>query len=289
MAEPIFYIERNVFAKSGDWISNKSDSINKPQADYFEASETSDGTMMVTNGSLKAWGGALVSRKRGVPAANGKKLNWLVFRLKFKFPKATGENTARLETDLKVCCKSRPNASTYIRNVSNFSMQWNADTGQFQIDKDPPQWTDSGFIVTSIEPDVWHTLEMRYWFDEVNLVFSYLSIQYDDQLYMIPESLQKVAMTSTNWEEVASLQLQTEVYAARSTVEVGYIEGTLCWSDQRIAMIPAEALEREEEEDSFWWPRLRDANQEIVGGTFDPFGPDASVLERAKSVVDLRE
>ena len=282
-----FYIERNLFTNSGDWISNKGDSINKPPSDYFETSDhPDDNAMVITNGSLQAWGGALVSRKRGVPSSNGKKLNWMAYRFQFKFNSLTGENVARHETDIKVCFKTRPNAQTKIRNVANFSVQWNADTGQFQIDLDPPAWVNTGFIVPEITPDVWHTLEFRFWFDEVACVFSVLSIQYDDQLYMIPSNLQNVPAQNTNWEEVASEQMQNEVYAAKSTTQIEYRDGVLCWSDERITMIPP--LPTREKESEFWWPRQKDGSQVLLGGTFDPFGDDAECDPRIQSIADAR-
>jgi hypothetical protein len=289
MTAPVFYIERDLFVNSGDWISNKGDSINKPPADYFEASDsTPAGTMLVTNGSLQAWGGALVSRKRGVPSNNGKLLNWIAYRLQFRFPSGTAENTARHEIDKKICVKTRPNSNTKIRNVANLSTQWNGDTGQWQIDLDPPAWVDTGFVVAEITPDVWHTLEYRYTFDDVALTFSVLSIQYDDQLYMIPEELQNVPMQNTNWEEVASDQLQNEVYEARSTVAIEYRDGVTAWSDQRITMIPPEAMRRRAEEREYWWPRQLKGKQELLGGTFDPFGNDSDCEARRESAHDTR-
>jgi hypothetical protein len=286
MTAPVFYIERDLFANSADWISNKSDSINKPPSDYFEASMTPAGPMLVSNGSLQPWGGALVSRKRGIPSNNGKLLNWLAYRLRFRFPASTAKNVARHELDWKICVKTRPNANTKIRNVANFSTQWNADTGQFQIDLDPPAWVDTGFIVPEITPDVWHTLEYRFVFDDVALTFSVLSIQYDDQLYMIPENLQDVPMQNTNWEEVASAQNQNEVYDAKSTTTIEYCDGVLAWSDQRITMIPPEGLRRDERE--YWWPRDLKGTQVLIGGTFDPFGNDSDCDCRRESAADTR-
>lgn len=284
---PVFYIERDLFDAPVDWKTNKGDSINKPPADYFEAS--AGNPMLVTNGSNQAWGGALVSRKRGVPvnSATGKLLNWLAFRIKFRFPKGTVDNTARLETDLKVCVKTRPSADKPIRNVCNYSTQWNNDSGQIQIDLDPPAWVDSGFVIAEITPDVWHTLEYRFTFDDVALTFSILSIQYDDRLYAIPAHLQNVPMSLTNWEQVSSLQLQNEVYAARSTVLVEYDEGVLCWSDQRITEIPTEALTRGSWDSEFWWPRERAGK--LVGGTFDPFSEGAIFPARGASAADRRQ
>lgn len=240
------FVERNLFVDPSSWISNKSDSINKPQSAFFEASQTPN-SMLVTNGLIEAWAGALVSNTRQpLVAVNGKLMNWLAFRLQFMIPENTFDNLARLETDLKVCVKTRPDANTKIRNVANFSSQWNADTGQFQIDKDPPAWTNTGFVV-DLQPSYWHTLEYRYWFDETNLVFSVLSIQLDDQLYMIPDSLQNVPMSLTNWEKTRKLQLQTEGYQPKSSVLVQYMNGELAWSTERITQIPplSERHERE--------------------------------------------
>jgi hypothetical protein len=241
MAATIF-VERDVFKTSTDWISNKSDSINKPQSAFFEASATPTGPMMVTNGLLEAWGGALVSRKRTPLPENsaGQQLNWLAYRLKFRLPASTVDNLARHETDWKVCFKTRPNSQTKIRNVANFSVQWNGDTGQMQCDLDPPAWVDTGFIITrqQMTPDVWHTLEFRMKFDEKAMTFEIWSMQFDDQLFMLPDKFRGVPASNTNWEEVSSLQLQTEGYNEKSTVLVEYDEGMTCWSDERITRIP---------------------------------------------------
>ena len=249
-----FFVERNLFLNPSDWVSNKSDSVNKPQSEHFEASLSPD-AMLVTNGLKEAWGGALVSSTRMPPVdSTGKLMNWIAFRLEFLLPKETADNCARLETDLKVCVKTRPNSSTYIRNVANFSTQWNADTGQFQIDLDPPGWVNTGFIVPDIESDVWHTLEYRFWFDDVALTFSVLSIQLDEQVYVIPENLQNVPMTNTNWEKTRKIQLQTEGYAAKSCVLVEYRNGILAWCNQRITMIP---------------PTVTNRRRRELGGEFD--------------------
>ena len=287
-AQPDFFIERDLFKNSADWVSNKGDSINKPASDFFEASDhPSESAMLVTNGSTAPWGGALVSRKRGVPAAAGKILNWLTYRFEFRFNSVNGDNIARHETDLKVCFRTRPNSTTKIRNVANFSVQWNANTGQFQIDLDPPGWVDTGFIVPEIELDVWHTLEFRFWFDDTACVFSVLSIQLDEQLYVIPEALQNVPAQNTNWERVASEQMQNEVFAAKSSSAIEYREGVLCWSSERITMIPLIAA-RDDGPSEFWYPWRGDGSQELLGGTFDPFGPDAMSDERRESIADLR-
>lgn len=236
------FVERNLFANPADWISNKSDSINKPQSAFFEAS-AAPGSMLVTNGLIEPWGGALVSSTAQPPVNSaGKLMNWIIWRFWFRFPGSTADNWARLESDLKVCVKSRPNSNTYIRNVANFSQQINRDTMQVQIDKDPPAWVNTGFIVDDLEPDVWHLMENRYTFDDTSLTFSYLSVQIDDQLFTIDPSFRNVPMTSTNWEKCRKLQLQNCGYAAKSSVLVEYRDGELAWSDAPLSQIPPASL-----------------------------------------------
>lgn len=281
----VWFIERDLFAQDIDWKSNKGASINDPPSDYFEATDHPEANaMLVTNGSLAAWGGALVSRKRSVPASNGKKLNWLAYKFQFRYNGATAKNVARHETDIKICFKSRPSSTTPIRNVANFSVQYNPDKKQYQIDLDPPGWVDSGFVVETIEPDVWHTLEFRFFFDETAKTFSVLSIQHDAQLYMIPANLQNVPAQLTNWEEVSSEQMQNEVYRAKSSVAIEYRDGVLAWCDERITMIPpvATGTRKEGEPREFWWPALRDGSQTLEGGDFDLFGDCAEPRGRGR-------
>lgn len=270
------FVERNLFADPSQWISNKSDSVNKPPSAYFEASSGPSG-MLVTNGLIKPWSGAMVSNTIQPPVTTyGRLMHWIIYRLKFRIPGMTAANLARLENDLKVCVKTRPTSTTYIRNVANFSCQWNADSGQWQIDKDPPGWIDTGFITETLEPDLWHTLEFRYSFDDEALTFSMLSIQLDDELYEIPENLRNVMMTSTNWEKCRKLQVQTCGYAAQSTVLTEYKDGELAWSDERIPAIPPASLRAvrqlrpgDERETKFWDPGGQarpDGEQSMHGG-----------------------
>jgi hypothetical protein len=151
---------------------------------------------------------------------------------------------ARHELDLKVCFKTRPNANIPIRNVANFSTQWNSETGQFQIDQDPPAWVNSGFIVPEIDPDVWHDIDYRFWFDPDAAIFSILSINLDGDKYMIPSNLQNVPAQETNWEEVASVQIQNEIFARGSSL-ILYDQVTLAWSSEPIDDLPSTLFDRE--------------------------------------------
>jgi hypothetical protein len=230
-------LDRKLFAKASSWYTESGDNINKPASDFFMASQVPDGTMLVTNGSNVDWGGALVVNKRALPVLNGKLLPFVGLRLKFMVPYSSMFNLARHEIDLKICIEDRPNETTSIRNVADFSTQWNADQGMFQIDNSSGQWIDTGFIVETISPDEWHTLDYRFWFDPVAKVFSVLSINYDEELYKIPANLQQVPLMNTNWTRVAAFQVQNEVYHAGST-SVVYDHGVIAWSDEAIAEIP---------------------------------------------------
>jgi len=227
-----------LFKQAGAWITVASPDVNNPVSPFFRASQVPDtGTMLVTNGLNKQWCGALVKNKRTVPILNGAMLPYIAFHLKVRLPGITWRNLARLETDLKVCTQSRPNASTPIQNVANFSTQWNGDTGNWQIDP-TNHWVDvAGANTPQLDPDVWHILDLRFWMDPTALLWSVLSIQWDDTLFQVPASQQKCAFMTTNWEATANLQCQNEGFNAGS-VEVEYDEGVLAWSDAPIGSIP---------------------------------------------------
>ena len=172
MGQPL-YFETNLQNDVTKWKSNSAPDINDPASDHFEATQEDDGSMVVTNCAIgdKKFAGALVSHTvMKVPTdANGKQYQYIAFRVRWRWSKAVARQIARHELDLKVCYLTRPpkppgsNENPKIRNVANFSTQWNRDTGQFQIDKDPPGWVDSGYIVKDIAPDVDHELDYRFY------------------------------------------------------------------------------------------------------------------------------
>jgi hypothetical protein len=241
----ILLLDRNLQRNVDVWGARTDSSVNPVPADYFGAmSGGDDGTMVVTNGygGDKAYAGGLVSNKRPFPQLNNQPLQYIAMHIEFMWPKyvygtqQTPFGVARHETDLKVCFKTRPTSTTYIRNVANFSVQWNRDTGEFQIDHDPPAWVGCGFFVADIAPDVWHSLDFRFFYDPVALTFSILSIQLDGELYEMPKEHQDIPAQNTNWEEVASVQLQNEMFSKGSTIIV-YNHVTLGWSDQPIGTL----------------------------------------------------
>jgi hypothetical protein len=224
------------------WKSNKGDNINDPASISFEASQVPDGSMIVTNKGDQPFAGALVSNTiMKVPVnSSGNQLQYVAMRFRYIYNGATYENLARHELDLKVCYLTRPpkppgsDTNPQIRNVANFSTQWNKDTGQFQLDLDPPKWVDSGYIVKDILPDTWHTMDYRLFFDPNVQTFSILWWQLDQNpRYEIPSDLQNVPMTLTNWEECRKIQIQNEMYQPGETV-IQYGQVGLVWSDEPI-------------------------------------------------------
>lgn len=238
----ILLLDRFLFGAAGSWIPNFSPDVNDPPSKVFVANQTDTGSMMVENGLDQPYAGALVSNTRPLYKLNGKLLKYSAWHYKFRFVKETYENLARFENDLKQCIKSRPNAQTKIRNVANFSTQWNVDTGTFQIDHDPPGWVDSGYMpsVEVTAPDVWHTMDFRYSVDDVALTFSIESLQWDNELYIMPNEHKNIPLSNTNWEECNKLQLQNEGFYT-GTVLVEYNDGIMAFSDQPIpTTIPSE-------------------------------------------------
>lgn len=228
-------VEDGLFRDASAWKSNASDSINKPQSKVFVATQMPSGSMLVENGLDQPYGGALVSLTHDLDTLNGQLLRYCSWRFQFRFPPETYANLARFENDIKICVKTRPNAQTEIRNVANFSTQWNCETGAFQIDHDPPGWVDSGYVPSAnvITPDEWHSLHFTYSYDDVALTFSIESVQWDNELYIMPDEHKNIPMQETNWEKCCKYQLQNEGYKP-GTVLVEYDDGVMKWSDEPI-------------------------------------------------------
>jgi hypothetical protein len=234
----ILLLDRFLFKAASAWVPNYSPDVNDPPSKVFVASQTDSGSMLVENGLDQPYAGALVSLTGPVYTLNGKLLRYSAWHYKFRFIPETFKNLARFENDCKVCVKSRPNSSTKIRNVANYSTQWNVDTGAFQIDHDPPGWLDSGYVPSPAvtTPGDWHTMDFRFSFDDVALTFSIESVKWDDELYVMPAQHRNIPMSLTNWEACRKLQLQNEGFHA-GTVLVEYDDGVMAWSDQPIGSV----------------------------------------------------
>jgi hypothetical protein len=223
------------------WKSNKGKDINDPESDIFKMEDASNGNVIVTNTGREKFCGALVSStKMELPKDSaGKLLQYVTMHVRFKYPYEVYKNLARHELDHKVCYKTRPpkppgsNENPKIRNVSNFSTQWNRDTGQFQIDLDPPGWVDSGYVVEDIAPEVWHDYWAACWYgiDDADPRFSVLALKLDNNdPYLIPPEKQNVAQTLTNWELCSKGQIQNEFYEPGCTT-IQYARFDFLWSD----------------------------------------------------------
>jgi hypothetical protein len=235
----ILLLDRFLFKVADAWVSNSGDSINKPPSLQFLATQAKSGSMLVHNHAGEPWAGALVSLNRPLPTNPydpTQLLRYQAWHLKFRFIPETFDNLARHEMDNKTCFKTRPNSQTKIRNVANWSTQWNRDTGQMQIDKDPPKWVDTGWIpkASVTTPGDWHTFDWRMHFDEIGQTFSVDSMQWDDDYWVNEDpQFQDIPAQNTNWEEVVKYQMQNEAYQ-QGTVLIEYDEGIAAHSDQPI-------------------------------------------------------
>jgi hypothetical protein len=221
----LILLDPQIQRDAANWHGNTSPDINDPPSDYFGSMPGADGSLVVTNGygGTKDFPGGLVSHKKLPPRdAQGNLFQYVAMKIGFSWSKHVHDQIARLELDLKVCFRTRPNSQTKIRNVGNFSTQWNRDRKQWQIDNDPPAWIDSGYVVEEIAPDRHHTADFRFWYDPNpdDPRFSVTSIDLDDNPFSVPTDKQNVPAQNTNWEEVRSIQLQTENYKPGSSLVV---------------------------------------------------------------------
>lgn len=234
----VVVMDRGLFKDASVWVPKLDPSVNDPMSKLFIATQMPAGGMLVHNALDKPWAGGLVSNTRPLPKYNGKPLPYSAWQFKFCFNSATYRRLARWESDRKVCIKSRPTSSVKIRNVANYSTQWNRDTGQMQIDHDPPGWVNCGFAPSSkaTAPGVWHIMNYRYSFTATT--FSIESIQWDDEFYAMPSQHKNIPLSNTNWTECDKHQLQNEGYDP-GTVLVEYDDGLVAWSDVPITAMPS--------------------------------------------------
>lgn len=211
------------------WPTQTGPNVNPVPADAYIASLLPSGVLKVTNASSKPLGGALVTCKRPVPAVPGLPLPYLGMDMMAYVSSFDLPNLGRWELDLKVCLTGAPNASTPIFNVANFSSQLNFSTGQWQIDGNPPAWLDTGFKPT-ITPDVWFPISFRYFIDIASSKFSILSTQWGTQAFQVPAAMQEVPFQLTNWQPVAAIQIQMEVFNPGSVTTLDD-QIVLSWSD----------------------------------------------------------
>ena len=203
--------------EKGTWIMQGGANVNPVPADAFISSLLADGTLKVTNVSSKAFGGALVTNKRPMQTQAGASMPFVGMDMDVYVSSYDLANLARLEIDLKCVAKAAPNAATPIPNTANFSAQWNLDAknGQWQLDPSGTTWVDSGFKPT-LAPDTWTTLKFRFWMSAAAGKWSILSVDWGGVLFVAPSQFQNIPLLPSNWNAVAAIQLQTEVFTPGS-------------------------------------------------------------------------
>jgi hypothetical protein len=216
------------FLFADEWETVISKDVNDPESLLFYASNAPDG-MLVTNVGDKEYAGGLLGSSRLIPSMPEIEFSAFEFSIEFRFSGDTAYQMARHELDLKVCFKSAPDSLTPIKNVANWSTQWNVDTGEIDINN-ATGWVGTGIKPIPFEPDVWH----QYWFSgqwnaetETN---SICVIGWDDVSIPIKEELQNVSWEVTNWQRDARVQIQNEMFKPGTNL-VTYRNIKLTWME----------------------------------------------------------
>ena len=191
------------------WIVQTGPNINPVPADSFTATLIPGGILKVVNTSSKAWGGALVTCKPPeMDQVNSYANPYFGLDLEIYVPPADLANLGRLELDVKRCVVPAQ-AGVMIPNIGNGSTQLNFSTGQWQIDKSPPGWTDTGF--EPILPPAWTPISFRHVMNASG--YSVMSTKWGDTSFSVPASMQNLPLQESNWAQVMAVQIQTEVVA----------------------------------------------------------------------------
>lgn len=223
------WMNRDTDLETQPWLMQTGPNVNPIPADAYIASLLPSGALKVTNVSSKAFGGALVTCKRPLPAVPGIPLPFVGLDMMAYISSFDLPNLARWELDWKGCYIGAPNATTPIPNVPNLSSQLNFSTGQWEIDGNPPGWLPTGFKPT-IKPDVWFPISFRYFIDFPNSKFSFLSTTWGMQEFTVPGNMQGVPFQVTNWQPVSAVQIQMEVLNPGS-VSTLYQDLAISYSD----------------------------------------------------------
>jgi hypothetical protein len=240
----LLLLDRFLYAVAGNWVTTSGPDINDPASLLFVATQSGPSSMLVHNALAQPRagevGGALVAYQRPLPRLNGELLRYQAWYFEFRFIKETYDNNARFENDNKTCFLSRPNPTTYIRNIANGSTQYNFDSGEMQADQDPPGWKNIGWRPAPgvMAADVWHVFNHRQHFDEAAETFQIDSLAIDDDGWINQDpSWQNIPAQSSNWETVVAMQHQNAGYN-EGTVLIEFRNGIMGHSDEPIGPGP---------------------------------------------------
>lgn len=195
LAAPAFAQTALYNAIPSTWKANTSSSVNPVPADAFVSLVDSSGRLNVINQASKELAGGLVSTDIALPAGA------TYFGLDVVFDLSADDlaHYARGENDLKV---------TYAGGAqANGSCEWNASTGQWQLDPTGAGWVNTGFTQAPIAGRNELQLRIAY----VAGKWSVTGIRVNGTAFTPGAQFQNLAPIATNWAAGLHPQLQTEV------------------------------------------------------------------------------
>lgn len=175
------------------WKANTSSSVNPVPADAYVSFVDSSGRLNVINQASKELAGGLVSTDIALPAGA------TYFGLDVVFDLSADDlaHYARGENDLKV---------TYAGGAqANGSCEWNASTGQWQLDPTGAGWVNTGFTQAPIAGR--NELQLRITYSGT---WSVTGIRFNGTTFTPGPQFQNLAPIKTNWAAGLHPQLQME-------------------------------------------------------------------------------
>lgn len=184
-------------AINSTWKSNTSASVNSVPSDAYVSFLDSSHRLNVVNQASKEMSGGLVSTDLAVPVGAR------YFELDVVFDLAVDDlaHYARGENDLKVTFAGGAQA--------NGSCQWNASTGQWQLDPTGKGWVNTGYTRAPVAGR--NELQVQLTFDGSRWTMTGLRMNQDPNPFVPGIAFQNLPAITTNWSAGLHPQLQTEV------------------------------------------------------------------------------
>lgn len=179
------------------WKVNTGASINSIASDAYVSFVDTQGRLNVINQASKEMAGGLISTDLTLPPGT----RYFALDVVFDLSGDDLAHYARGENDLKVTFPGGAQA--------NGSCQWNASTGQWQLDPTGTAWVNSGY---SQPPVVGRNeLQLRLFFDGLHWTVTGLRVNQDPNPFTPGVTFQNLPSIATNWTTGLHPQLQTEV------------------------------------------------------------------------------
>lgn len=214
--------------ESQPWAIVNNSSVNSVPVDNI-VPQYLNNYLSVAVFASKPYAGALVHCGQPVPP---QALPYIGVDLQFMLSEEAAAFLRCLEVDLKVAMTGAPAGGT-AQNLCDFSSQIELyNGGQIQIDNQAATWADVPNRKTGpLTPDVWIPWAGRYLIDAANKKYSVLGFNINGTGYSIPATMQGLAWQTTNWSQVAQVQLQLDNNTVPAAFVVRYRDITLTWSD----------------------------------------------------------